>query len=132
MDYNKLKQCYDIILKENPSLKFDSFSVVKTVHDFREFWKPKQVKVILLAESHVYTKDDEWEILFKPNLFLPENYPRHFVRFVYCIAYGENHLLSKFIDNNPGTFQYWEIFYSCLNDVKKNNFDFSPILKTVS
>ncbi len=132
MDYNKLKQCYDIVLHKNPSLTFDSFSVVKTVHDLREFWKPEKVKVILLAESHVYTKDDEWEILLKTNSSLPENYPNNFVRFVYCLAYGENHLLSRFIDNNRGTPQYWEIFYSCLNDVKKNNFNFSPILKTQS
>jgi len=130
MEYNKLKQCYDIVLHKNPSLTFDSFSVVKTVHDLREFWKPEKVKVILLAESHVYTKDDEWEILLRPDSSLPDNYPNHFVRFVYCLGYGEDHLLSNPIRKNPGTFQYWKIFYSCLNDVKKNNYDFSSILKT--
>ena len=130
MDYNKLKQCYDMILNDNLSLKIDSFSVVKTVHDLREFWKPKNVKVILLAESHVYTKDDEWEILLKPDSSLTKNCHNHFVRFVYCLGYGEDHLLSNPVRKNSGTFQYWEIFYSCLNNVRLNNHDFSFILKT--
>jgi len=112
MDYNNLKQCYDIILNKNPALKIDSFSVVKTVHDLREFWKPKNVKVILLAESHVYTKDDEWKILLNLDSSLPENYPNHFVRFIYCLGYGENHLLGNPVMKNFGTPQYWQIFYS--------------------
>jgi hypothetical protein len=129
MDYEKLDACYNK-LKDNSALTFESISVVRAVHEFREFWQPKNVKVILLAESHVYTNDKEWGILLKPNSFLPNYYPNHFVRFVYNIAYGENHLLNKLPVKNWGTFQYWELFYSCLNNVKINNYDFSPILKT--
>ena len=128
MDYDKLEKCYNIIKNEYPSI--ESLPVVKTVHDFRQFWKPHQVKVVLLAESHVYTGDSEQKISFDPSsLLLPINYPRYFVRFVYCLGYGENDLLVQSIENNPGTWQYWELLYSCLNDVKNNNWNFSPVLK---
>ena len=59
MEDDKLKKCYNEIKKKYPSKIFESWSVIKTVHDLRQFWKPQQVKVILLAESHIYTDDSE-------------------------------------------------------------------------
>ncbi|MFA5181443.1 MAG: hypothetical protein WC405_09010 [Syntrophales bacterium] len=124
-----LKHCYDKILGKYSSLDIEAFSIVKTVHDYRQLWKPQKVDVILLAESHVYTEDKEHEILLKQDPLLPSGYPRNFVRFVYCLGYGENDLLTKEIAKNPGTWQYWKLLYSCLNDVRNNNCDFLPILK---
>jgi hypothetical protein len=60
---------------------------------------------------------------------MPKDLPPNFVRFVYCLGYGENDLLDKPITANSGTPQFWKIFYSCVNDVTSNG-DFAPILKT--
>jgi hypothetical protein len=129
LDYNKLTLCYKTILEKHPELTTESLSVVKTVHDFRRFWKPQHVKVVLLAESHVYTEDSELQVLLKQKPYLPADYPRNFVRFVYCLGYGESDLLCRSIESNAGTWQYWKIFHSCLNDIAKRNGNFSRILK---
>ena len=85
-------------LLPKPNL-IDSLNVVKTVEEYRQFWKPKTVKVILLAESHVFTTQDEYNLKLNEywiqKLLGSESmdYPRNFVRFVYCLGYGEKRLL---------------------------------------
>jgi hypothetical protein len=106
--YNRLKFKF--------SNKFDSFTVVNTVVKHRNFWKPDKVKTMLLAESHVYTTDDEVAV----RLRYPEDeefrdLPDEFVKLVYCLGYGENILAPSVIDN-PGTWQYWKIFAACCSD----------------
>jgi hypothetical protein len=56
------------------------------------------------------------------------DYPTRYVRFVYCLGYGENDLLDIDLENNTGTPQYWKIFSSC---VAKNDKDleFERVLK---
>jgi hypothetical protein len=53
------------------------------------------------------------------------------VRFVYCLGYGENELLIEHIKSNPGTWQFWKIFYSCINPVTSNA-SFAPVLKATT
>jgi hypothetical protein len=108
--------------------KFDSLNVVKTVIRHRNFWKPEKVKTMLLAESHVYTTDDEVAI----RLRYPEDeefrdLPDEFVKLVYCLGYGENILAPSVIDN-PGTWQYWKIFAACGSDNPCPNYN--EILKS--
>jgi hypothetical protein len=50
-----------------------------------------------------------------------------FVRFVYCLGYGEKSLVGKDVHPNSGTPQFWKIFYSCHKRIETNA-DFSPIL----
>lgn len=48
---------------------------------------------------------------------LPENpnYPVDFVRFIYCLGYGENELLTREINRNTrGTPLFWKIFSNCV------------------
>jgi len=49
---------------------------------------------------------------------LPQNkgYPTNFVRFVYCLGYGENDLLTEKINKNQGTWQFWKIFSRCIGE----------------
>jgi hypothetical protein len=104
---------------ENP----ESFEVVEQVEIYRNLWKPDQVKVVLLAESHVQTAQEdflEWSYGTNPT------YHGRLVRFVYCLGYGEN--LVK-ISSNPGTSQFWKILYSCLHPTRMKD-AFAPILKT--
>jgi hypothetical protein len=98
------------------SFLVEPLEVVKLVHDYRMYWKPKKVKTLLLAESHVYT---EIEATNHKHEFkeLP-SYPCRYVRFVYCLSYGENHRLNKIIDSRKGTPQFWKLF----NESVKGNF----------
>lgn len=122
--YKKIKD-YSL---EN-GIEIDSFKVVQEVERLRNYWKPKNINVILLAESHVLTSDDDFKI--KMNYsdyenFIPK-YPDGFVRFVYCIGYSESYLFkNKPIDplfRNPGTRQFWKIFYACTSNSEKIVYD---------
>jgi hypothetical protein len=85
---------------------------------YRDYWKPRLVKMILIAESHLYTDADDLACRIDPSKipnFSPEC-PTEYVRLVYCLGYGDS---SVFAANripaaaNPGTADYWEILSSC-------------------
>ena len=124
LDLDNLEKTYNLIKKEIKEEIIDSFDVVKTVEEYRYFWKPDKIKVLLLAESHVCTTEEEYnknlnkQELQKLEDFIEEinwnNYPKNYVKFVYCLGYGENKLLSNKIKNNRGTPDYWKIFASCV------------------
>jgi hypothetical protein len=114
----------------------DSLEVVKQVEEYRQFWKPEKTNVVLLAESHVYTDEKDYEAKCNSSILdrimLPENpnYPVNFVRFVYCLGYGEDSLLTRKPDRrNAGTPQYWKIFSSCVAE-DEEDLGFSKVLKT--
>jgi len=97
------------------SLDLEPFCIVKAVDDHRNFWKPKNVRVVLLAESHVHTLMDEYNNSMKYEGFKDlEGCPSNYVKLVYCLGYGENKL-SK-LDINSRTWQFWRIFTSCVTD----------------
>jgi len=109
--------------------KPETYNSVRLVEEYRKFWRPKKVRTILLAESHVFTSADETQMQVRKLNGLA-GYPRHFSRFVYCLAYGEKSLIEDGGPNkNAGTPQYWKLLFSCLNKISSNQ-DFSPILKT--
>ncbi len=123
MDAMSLRESYERIkqMVDNP----ESFEVVEQVETYRNLWKPVQVKVVLLAESHVYTSRKDF---LKWSYGKNPTYRGRLVRFVYCLGYGEN--LVK-ISSNPGTPQFWKILYSCLHRVQGKR-DFGPILKSLT
>lgn len=102
--------------------------VLRHAEEHRAYWRPERVRVILLAESHVYTTTSELE----RRVILPDmpgnDIPRGFVRLVYCLGYGENELLDRPVitPRNSGTRQFWQIFYSCVNRVHSYA-DFAPL-----
>ncbi len=119
-----LEETYRLVKAHIPkNQQIDSLNVVKQVEEYRQFWKPSQVRVILLAESHVYTTDEEFVSecsRFALSNFI-QSYPTHYVRFVYCLGYGEPQILNRELDSNRGrTSQFWKIFSSC---VAKNDAD---------
>jgi hypothetical protein len=97
----------------------ESFEVAFEVERHRWFWKPKQTKLILVAESHVLTTGRDREFRVDADVIrsfqgskasLP---PDRFVRLVYCLAYGESDLLHAPKPpqiENAGTPTYWDIF----------------------
>ena len=116
MKYTKeLKRAYDKIKGIPTEFSIEDFKTVRLVHDYRMAFKPKKVKTLLLAESHVYTTPSERNTRNKLKDILP-NYPDGFVRFVYCLSYGESYTLeSKLIDKNSGTPQFWKLFNTSIS-----------------
>ena len=92
-----------------------------SVEAHRHFWRPRRTKLVLVAESHVYTSGKDWSQkinysaiplwLRKGNRTPPDQY----VRLIYCIAYGEPRLVTN---GKPdvavgGTPDFWNIFGKC-------------------
>ncbi|HEX4265829.1 MAG TPA: hypothetical protein VH597_15955 [Verrucomicrobiae bacterium] len=105
------------ILRE-ADYRAESLEIAIKVERHRWYWKPKQPKLVLVAESHVFTSDQDAsfkisEAQIRPFLRRNANLPpEHFVRLVYCLAYGESNLLTikpaKL--SNAGTPTYWDMF----------------------
>lgn len=123
-----LRDCYSTL---TPLLgeSAEPFEVLARADEHREYWRPERVRLILLAESHVYTQAAELEHALKADPSLPAGIPMGYVRLVYALGYGEDKLLDRPISGsrNSGTPQYWKLFYSCLNAVRENA-DFAPVL----
>ena len=129
-----IKKAYELIKKNVPqSIEVDSLDVVKQVEEYRQFWKPDETSVILLAESHVFTDRQDYEIRCDSSVLheIIPNYPLCFVRFVYCLGYGEDELLTEKRTGrkNTGTPQYWKTFSTCVAE-NENDLGFHAILKT--
>lgn len=129
---DSIERTYRLIRKNIPNITIDSLHVVKQVELYRQFWKPKKINIILLAESHVYTDNKDYNIKCKFSILdqIIKNYPLNFVRFVYCLGYGENELLNGIVTGrkNTGTPQYWKIFSASVADCDEN-LGFQRILK---
>ncbi len=126
----KLLTCYGQlrgIMGEN----IEPYASVALVEKYRQYWKPKKIRIILLAESHVFTSDHDREIALSQ---IPElaGYPTQYAKFVYCLAYGERQLTkNKLHPSKDGTPQFWKIFYSCSNRIEGKK-DFMPVLSTTN
>jgi len=108
------KTYLDIKRKFENVLQIEPLSVVKSVDDHRKFWKPNKVKVLLLAESHVYTSISEHDSIMQYDRFPQlKGCPQNYVRLVYCLGYGEQFLVR--VNGNTGTPQFWKIFAACVN-----------------
>jgi hypothetical protein len=121
-----LRKCYDEIAKlDNIQARLEHFDVIELVAKYRTYWKPENVKVVLLAESHVYTQ--KLEMNSKINLVHKDvdGCFREYVRFVYCLGYGEDSLLKDkhfLTAPNIGTLPFWKIFHSCCNEITEANY----------
>lgn len=133
---NSLKHTYKLCKRELAGEdKVDTFETVKAVESHRQFWKPNRIRIILLAESHKYTQKEKILVDYNKckstKSLTARKCPSEYVRFVYCLGYGENDLLNNphlLEHKNGGTPQFWKIFYSCCNKISKDK-DFHPILK---
>ena len=91
---------------------------VRLVEIYRRYWKPETVRVVLLAESHVFTSDEDRRIAIPPIDGLPE-YPTQYARFVYCLGLGERDLTND--PHHPrrdGTPQFRKVLYACDNRIE--------------
>jgi hypothetical protein len=84
-------------------------SVLEAVHAHREYWRPADVRVLLLAESHVMTPSVDAASSVSLAPFGLANAPSAFVRLVYCLGYGEPGLVTPLVSENSGTPQFWKL-----------------------
>ena len=123
-----LKDTYFNLKKNVLGNQIEPFESIKLVEEYRQYFKPTKVKVLLLAESHVFTSSEDINIGF-PAISGLNGYPNKYAKFVYCLAYGEPSLTQSVNHpNRDGTPQFWKIFYSCTNKIQ-NQEDFAPILR---
>lgn len=80
------------------------------VLDWRQAWRPSQVRILLLAESHVAEMVSDRQVRVVTSGNGAESLPRGFCRLVYCLGYGEDHLCTPTPLRNAGTRQFWDIF----------------------
>ena len=109
----------------------EPLETVRLVETYRRYWKPETVRVVLLAESHVFTSDGDRRIAIPPIDDLP-GYPRQYARFVYCLGLGERDLTND--PHHPirdGTPQFWKVLYACDNRIE-NLEDFRPVQRWTS
>jgi len=115
MENISLEKTYlDIKTKFEDVLEIEPFSIVKSVNEHRNFWRPERVKVLLLAESHVFTSTTEHDKFMRYDGFSELiGCPANYVKLVYCLGYGEQNFAR--LNGNSGTPQFWKIFASCIN-----------------
>lgn len=89
----RLRACYDRLseyISHHSTFDIEPYESVELVERYRQYWKPDNVRIVLLAESHVLTTNDDRNFTIKKLDRLP-GYPAQYAKFVYCLAYGENY-----------------------------------------
>lgn len=123
---NRIKEAY-LKIKNILGEHAEPFESVQLVETYRRYFKPEKVRVILLAESHVFTHDADRKVSISSIPGLP-GYPDQYARFVYCLGYGERSFTNSALHpKRDGTPQFWKIFFSCCNPLSSTD-DFHPIL----
>lgn len=79
------------------------------VSAWRNAWRPKRVRAVLLAESHVAQHDGDARVRVRTEPVGVDGLPSQYVRLVYCLGYGESALCEPSPAKNTGTWQYWNI-----------------------
>lgn len=101
-----------------PSLVPELFEACWAAECHRQFWKPADLKLVLVAESHVYTDatDLRCRIARTRLPVAAAEAPLQFVRLIYCLAYGDNRLLEENrapIQPNNRETPFWSLFADC-------------------
>jgi hypothetical protein len=73
-------------------------------------WRPKKVKVLLIAESHVRELKGDLRVRVKSPRGAPKGLPSQYVRLIFCLGYGDNSLCEPELKSNRGTPQFWQLF----------------------
>lgn len=87
----------------------DSRAYLRGVNAWRQAWRPKRVRVLLVAESHVGEQKGDRGIRVQLPEGISKTLPRRYVRLVYCLGYGESQLCRGVPRKNNGTWQFWDI-----------------------
>ena len=116
-----LEKVYFEINSKFSDFDLEPFHIVKSVSEHRFFWKPEKVRILLLAESHVYTSITEYDHNMRYD-GIPEliGCPKNYVKLVYCLGYGERNFSG--VNSKSGTPDFWKIFTSCVHKNFRSEF----------
>ena len=79
-----LRDTYDLLRDLLPEV--EPFAALERAEAHRAFWRPAEVRVVLLAESHVFTNATDLERCITRLPGAPAGIPVGFVRLVYCLG----------------------------------------------
>jgi hypothetical protein len=88
------------------SKQAECLDVAEEVERLRCQWRPERVRVVVLAESHVWTSRDET----RSRVTQPNGIETGFARFIYCLGCGEPQLMALAVKPNTNAWQYWRLF----------------------
>ena len=94
----------------------ESAAVMKAVAAHRAYWRPPTVRLLVLSESHVMTREAELEAPVPLAVFGHAAAPPAFVRMVYCLGYGERDLVQGRVHPNWGTPQFWKLLAAGIDE----------------
>ena len=83
----------------------ECFEAAVVVEQLRQMWRPERARVVLLAESHVWTSREE----ANSRVLQPDGIETGFARFIYCLGGGEREIVTPAVNPNVGAFQYWRL-----------------------
>lgn len=96
------------------SIVLEDRSAVEDVWKYRNYFRPKKVKLVVLAESHVFTTAAHSSLIWKkPPAGIPAGYPNRYCCFFYCLAYGAPKPFGLSI-RSYGTPAFWSIMASTI------------------
>ncbi|MEO0947142.1 MAG: hypothetical protein AAFY11_03180 [Cyanobacteria bacterium J06641_5] len=105
------------LLAEVPDWEPEPLAAAIAVEAYRWAWRPECLKIILIAESHIYTSADDLALSANTNQLSAASRdavrlgPQQFARIIYCLGYGEPELLAGSPSRrNAGTRQFWDLF----------------------
>jgi hypothetical protein len=86
------------------------------VEELRRMWRPDRVRVILLAESHVWTSREE----ASSRVLQPDGIETGYARFIYCLGGGEREIVTPAVTRDGGAFQYWRLMHDTVRGPSKS------------
>ena len=93
----------------------ETAAVLAAVAAHRAYWRPAEVKLLVLSESHVLTRESELAVQVPLGVFGHPGAPTAFVRLLYCLGYGERELCDARPLGNAGSPQFWKLLASGLD-----------------
>ena len=105
-----------------PAGDAEDLAMVRLAQRYYEHWRPAKVRVVLLAESHVFTAPGDSAarpLSGEPLARLAAagyDGPTGFVHLVHSLGYGEDDLLATPAGANKGTPQFWQLLAAASRD----------------
>jgi len=93
----------------------ESAEVLAAVAAHRAYWRPAEVRLLILSESHVWTREAEIAARVPLAVFGHAAAPAAFARLVYCLGYGERDLVQGRAHPNWGSPQFWKLLAAGLD-----------------
>ena len=110
MDIARLEQTYARVRDRLGPERAECFEAAVVVEHLRSMWRPEHARIILLAESHVWTSRTE----ALSQVRQPDGAVTGFARFIYCLGGGEPTLVDPPVVPNTGASQYWKLLHDAV------------------